>query len=60
VIPLAPPNGLGAGELLDLIEHAPRWLDARVTRAVRARQAWALGRHAPTAGPEMRLIDVTV
>jgi hypothetical protein len=59
VIRLAPPRGQGVGELLELMAHAPLWLDARATRALRAcRSADAC--RALTAGPEPHRLDLKV
>ena len=60
MIQLAPPNGQGANELLELMTHAPRWLDARATRALRACAAVEAAGLAMTRKPEPHRLDVTV
>jgi hypothetical protein len=54
---LAPPKGQGVSELLELMAHAPRWLDARATRALRA---CAAADRAMTPKPEPHRLDLTV
>jgi hypothetical protein len=60
VIQLAPPNAQGARELLEMLAHAPRWLDARATRALRACAAATAADRALTAKPGPHRLDVTV